>query len=483
MKNPDHHSIRFILDGRVTEVSFTPAFRPSVTLLNYLRSLPGHKGVKEGCGEGDCGACTVVMAAVGSDGKLHYRAIDSCLVFLPMIHGMQVITVENLAETKQSQLVLHPVQQALVSHHGTQCGYCTPGVVMSMFGLYKNHHQPDDGMILDALAGNLCRCTGYQSILEAAREATTLPDHDQFTHQAEEIIGMLNGINADRNPLILEGGGQRYFRPFTREQALTLRRDHPEAVIINGSTDIALRQTKKGELIPSILDLSGVDDLCFLKERGSQIIIGSGLRLENLKQWSKDHYPPMYDILKVFGSLQIRNMATLGGNIGSASPIGDLLPLLMVKGAKIVLQSTEGERIQELHEFITGYRKTGIRSGEIIAEVIIDKPLDSEVVRCYKVSKRTDLDIATVSASFSLVLRAGVTETIRMAYGGMAAQTMRVSVAEGFLSGKPWSREVVEQAVKLVEDAFIPITDARAGAAYRRKVAGKLLLKFYSETC
>jgi xanthine dehydrogenase small subunit len=191
----------------------------------------------------------------------------------------------------------------------------------------------------------------------------------------------------------------------------------------------------------------------------------------------------MYDILKVFGSLQIRNMATLGGNIGSASPIGDMLPLLLVKGAKIVLRSAAGERIQDLQDFILGYRKTGLRPDEIISGVIIDKPVDGELIRTYKVSKRTDLDIATVSAAFCLALREGVVETVRMAYGGMAAQTMRVPVAEGFLTGKPWERIPVEQAMKMVEEAFTPITDARAGAAYRRKVAGNLLLKFFTETC
>lgn len=483
MKNLDHQSVRFVLDGLVREVSFGPELCPSVTLLNYLRSLPGHKGVKEGCGEGDCGACTVVVAMVGKDHKLQYRAIDSCLVFLPMIHGMQVITVENLAEKKDYDTVLHPVQQALVSHHGTQCGYCTPGVVMSMFGLCKNHHNPDDQVILDALAGNLCRCTGYQSILEAAREVSSVPDQDHFRQQEPEILRMLDDINAERDPLILEGGGQRYFRPFTLEQALILRRDHPEALIINGSTDIALRQTKKGEMIPSILDLSAVDELVYLTESDHKYRIGSGIRLEYLKQWSERYYPPMYDILKVFGSLQIRNMATLGGNIASASPIGDMLPLLLVKGAKLVLRSADGGRIQDLQDFILGYRKTSLAPDEIITEVILEKPWEEEVIRSYKVSKRTDLDIATVSAAFCLVLREGKAETLRMAYGGMAAQTMRVPAAEDFLTGKPWTRDHVEQAMKLVEKAFTPITDARGGAAYRQKVAGNLLLKLFTETC
>jgi xanthine dehydrogenase small subunit len=471
--------VQFVLNDRVVSVDFTAntELKPTTTVLNYLRSLPFHKGVKEGCAEGDCGACTVVIAESES-GKLVYKAIDSCLVFLPMIHGKQLITVENLADNGQ----LHPVQQEMVNHNGSQCGYCTPGIVMSLFGLYKNHHNPEKRIIEDALTGNLCRCTGYQPIIKAAEHACSCVDTDKFKLHSAGITGLLEEINHDKSPVEIHTPIQDYYKPFTLKDALILRTKHPNAIIIGGATDSALRQTKKRELLTEILDISDVAELNYFLEEDSIFKIGSGLTLEQLKKHSEGNLPALLNMLKIFGSLQIRNLATIGGNIGSASPIGDTLPLLMVYKAHIKLQSETSERIVWIEDFIKGYRLTDLRQNELITAVYITKPTTEAIIRSYKVSKRKDLDISTVSGGFSLKLENGNVKEIILAFGGMADKPKRARNTEKYFIGKPWTRPIVENAMKLLSEEFMPLSDARAGAEYRTLVAGNLLLKFFVET-
>lgn len=484
MLSSSQNKIVFILDGEVREIEpgTDAGIRPTTTVLDYLRSLPGHKGVKEGCAEGDCGACTVVIAEPGKDQRLIYRAVDSCLLFLPMIHGKQLITIENLAKRDGGKVFLHPVQQALVDHHGTQCGFCTPGMVMSMFALWKNHRKPDDNAIREALAGNLCRCTGYQSILDAVHQSFLFKEADQFDDNEEETINLLQKITADTITIEIKSDHQRYLKPFILAEALRLMKENPGSAVIHGSTDVALRQTKKRELLPLIIDLSDVHELDYLTDEGYHWRFGAGVTLEFLKDWSQTNLPVMNSILKVFGSLQIRNLATLGGNIGSASPIGDLLPLLLVLDTVIVARSSSGSRNIPFGEFITGYRQTALHPGEIIAEVIISKPDELELIRTYKVSKRPDVDISTVSAAFRMKRENGVVSGISVAYGGMAERPLRATAVENSLTGKPWSRESVESAMEVVRNSFSPISDARAGAGYRSQVSANLLLKFYLES-
>ena len=336
-------TIRFVFDDHVTELGFNElsGFSPTITVLNYLRSLPSRKGVKEGCAEGDCGACTVVLAEIGVHGKLVYQTVDSCLVFLPMIHGKQLISVENLAVEGPRDTNLHPVQQMMVETGGSQCGYCTPGVVMSLFGLFKKHQNPSRETIEDALTGNLCRCTGYQPILEAAVKVGKEIQSDHFATDEKKIISLLKTIRSNRETIEIKTARQKYFKPFTLEEALRIRRENPQAVIISGSTDVALRQTKKNELLPAILDLSAVEELRYAREDKEGCYIGSGLSLEQVKGFSERRLPALFNILKVFGSLQIRNLATIGGNVGSASPIGDTLPLLIAYRAKVKVQSAD----------------------------------------------------------------------------------------------------------------------------------------------
>ncbi len=477
-----HQILSFVLDGKIQNITFSEHFSPTTTVLNYLRSGNEHRGVKEGCAEGDCGACTVVIAELDVNNKLSYQAWDSCLVFLPMIHGKQLITIENLKQVKDGQSILHPVQETMVSCNGSQCGYCTPGIVMSLFSLYKSEDKPSTLRIEDVLTGNLCRCTGYKPILEAAAKACVHGGKDQFNNEEAEIISMLLEIRKNTESLSVENKTQKYHQPLSKAEALKLRKQKPGAVLISGATDIALRVTKKHEHLSDVIDLSHVQE--FKKSGGdvNTIYLGAGLSLEAVKTLVKQTLPALYETLVVFGSKQIRSLATLGGNLGSASPIGDTLPTLMAYDASVILESEEGVREINMNRFVLGYRKTELRSDELITGVHIPKHEPDKIVKFYKVSKRKDLDISTVSACFSLKLQGSTVKEIRMAYGGMAAVTKRVETAENFLTGKTWSREMVEQAMDLIGKEFTPISDARSGAAFRSMAAKNLLLKFWSET-
>jgi xanthine dehydrogenase small subunit len=473
------NTVNFILDGKTVTVDFEKeGISPTITVLNYLRSLPNHKGVKEGCAEGDCGACTVVLAEPNITGEIVYRAVNSCLIFLPMIDGKQLITIENLAQKKNGEVKLHPVQQAMVDLNSSQCGFCTPGIVMSIFTLQKSHINLTREIAEDALTGNLCRCTGYQPILDAALKVSK-GQSDHFSENESFIKNELDCLESKQTDIFIKTEDQIYIQPKSLKSVLSFLKEHPDATVINGSTDIALKQTKKFEFILKVIDLSAVQELKFFKEETNRIEIGAGLSLESIKTTLNGQFPAFNEMLKVFASKQIRELATLGGNIGTASPIGDTLPLLFAYNAKLKIINQNGERFMKIEDFIKGYRQTDLQAGELIYSLIIPK---NHNVRFYKVSKRKDLDISTVSAGFSIRLINEKVNDICLAFGGMAAMPKRAQRTETFLMGKDWKEENILGAMKILKEEFQPLSDARSGAEFRKLAAKNLLLKFYEET-
>jgi xanthine dehydrogenase small subunit len=470
--------LRFVLDYRIVEIDFSKkGFLPSTTVLNYLRSQPGHRGTKEGCAEGDCGACTVVLGEL-KNGKIHYRAVDSCLLFLPAIHGKQLITVENLAIRNGHEIKLHPVQQAMVENYGSQCGFCTPGIVMALFALYKSDIKITRHNVIQSLAGNLCRCTGYDPIYKAALQCCSNRHPDQFDEGEKETIKMLNVIRNGGESLEIRTTKQNYFLPGNLQDALLFRAENSKAHVVNGATDVAIRQNKFHEYLPEILDVSAVDELRIIKKQEEGFYLGAGVSLESFLAFAETQMPQLLPMLEVFASWQIRNVASIGGNLATASPIGDLIPLFMALKARLELIGSAGSRWVEMGDFITGYRKNCLSNDELIKGVFIPFIEPGIVFKTEKVSTRRDLDISTLSIAMRLKTNAdNLTDEIILAYGGMADRPKRAASTEKFLMNKPWTKETIVMAQDFIEKDFTPISDARSGAEYRMLAAKNLLMK------
>jgi xanthine dehydrogenase small subunit len=477
------NTLEFVLDNRIVEIDFSKTdFRPSTTVLNYLRMLPEHRGTKEGCAEGDCGACTVVLGELGKDNRIHYKAVDSCMLFLASINGKQLITVENLAQRKGNEILLHSVQKAMVDEHGSQCGFCTPGIVMSLFAFYKSNLKATRENIVNALSGNLCRCTGYQSIYNAAKAVCSLRQPDHFDDNEKVIVELLKQINAKVEMLELIHNKQTYFLPKNLKQALSIKDVNADAYIVNGTTDTAIRQNKLHEYLPKIIDISAIPELKEIRSEDGGCYIGAGVSIEEIKKFSGKFFPELKPMLSVFASHQIRNVATLGGNLCTASPIGDLIPLMFALKAKFEIVSENGGRWVNAEDFIVGYRKSCLFSDELLMGIHIPRIDKDEVIKTEKVSNRRDLDISTVSIAGRLKLDSkNIVKEIILAYGGMAAVVKRANHVEDYLMGKEWTRKTVEKAMNLIPKDFIPISDARASKEYRMVVAENLLLKLVVE--
>lgn len=474
-----YKTISFVFNNRLKTIDFNNSpYTPNTTVLEYLRDNPRFKGTKEGCAEGDCGACTVVLAEIGKNGSLVYKAVNSCLVFLPKLHGRQLITIESLEDDSGN---LHPIQKAMIDQHGSQCGFCTPGMIMSLFAYYKSNDFFDRDKVIDAISGNLCRCTGYKSIIRAAEQAMFEKAKDHFSAKEEEIRDLLKSIPA--GTIEIKKENFLYLIPDNLKDTLALRKKHTRAVIIGGGTDLALKVTQENQSIPEIIDLSRTDELKRISILKEGVSIGGSVTINELSDLSKTILPAINEICRVFASRQIRHMATIAGNIGTASPIGDLIPVLMAYEAEIILLSEEQKRRLPLADFIRGYRQTDIHSAEIIHSIFIPFPAPGIILRAYKISKRKDMDITSVGAAFRLLLdKSNVVQSIKIVYGGMAASCMRAEVTENFLEGKLWIKNRVEDAAELLYNDFSPLSDVRAGEKFRRRAAANLLIKFWSET-
>jgi xanthine dehydrogenase small subunit len=351
---------------------------------------------------------------------------------------------------------------------------------MSLFAVYKNYSNPSRAIIDDALAGNLCRCTGYQSIINAAEKACSGNGEDQFTATEAKTIEQLQSIAG--KTITIDNGTQTYYRPTTLAEACELKNQFPDALLINGATDIGLLVTKRHMLLKTIIDLDGVSDFSGIEAHSDSTTFGAGVKLEDVKLNTIESHPALEKMLAVFGSKQIRNLATMGGNVGSASPIGDTPPVLMAYDATLVLASANGDREVQMRDFVTGYRQTVLAKNEIIKAFKVPQAPAGTVIQSYKVSKREQLDISTVSSGFRLKLNGETVEEIKLYYGGMAAQTINAAKTEAFLLGKTWDRATVNEALNLIAKDFTPISDARSTAAGRTVMAKNLLLKFWSET-
>ena len=469
--------IRFYYRGAVQTVTDAA---PTRTVLQHLREDLHCTGTKEGCAEGDCGACTVVVGDLQDNGKVALKTVNACIQLLPTLDGKALLTVEDL---KQADGALHPVQQAMVECHGSQCGFCTPGFVMSLWGLYLKQEgktdQPQRKEIDDALSGNLCRCTGYRPIIDAAQRMGELPqvpfDRDRLADALQQVQrgGMLSYTH----------NGQTFFAPRTLAQLIKIRSEHPAACLLAGSTDIGLWVTKQMRDLGNIIYLGQVAELRSMREEDGMLEIGAGVTLNDAYEALCRHYPcELSEMWQRFASLPIRNAGTLGGNVANGSPIGDSMPWLIALGADIVVCGARGRRVMPLENFYLGYQKKDLQPGEFVEAVRIPLPRKNVQFRTYKLAKRFDQDISAVCAAFCITLDGDMVINARIAFGGMAAIPQRAAQAEAALNGQLWNEAMLKQAMALLAQDYAPLTDMRASSAYRMKAAQNLLRRFWLET-
>ena len=463
-------TIRFIRRGELVSLNNVP---PDRTLLEVLREDLGCTGTKEGCGEGDCGACTVVLGEAEGQ-SIRYRAINSCIRLAHSVDGMALWTVEDLASEDGT---LHPAQEAMVQCHGSQCGFCTPGFVMSLFGMYQNHvcrGEPiSRELAQEELSGNLCRCTGYRPILDAARQMAELP---AVRIDEPALLEQLHSLRREAPAL------GAYLAPTTLQELLAARAAHPDAQIVAGCTDVGLWVTKMHMQFGKVLDVTAVDELRRVEHYGNHIAIGAAVTLADAFDALIELWPQVRTFANRFSGLPVRNSGTLGGNVANGSPIGDSMPLLIALNAHVVLMSTRGYRDMSLENFYTGYRKTVLAGDEVLAWIKVPRPVAGEQLRIYKISKRYDDDISAVCLAVNLRLENNTVAKISIGAGGVAATPVRAAKTEASLRGKPWTLDAVQKATAALRAEFQPISDMRASAAYRSEVLGNLMQRFWLES-
>ena len=453
--------ISFRLNDRLVTLDDMSA---SQTLLDYLRLEKQLRGTKEGCAEGDCGACTVLIGRLAEDG-LKYESVTACIRLLGSLHACHVVTVEYL---KGEGGELHPVQKAMVDLHGSQCGFCTPGIVMSLYGLWLTNPKPDRAAIEKTLQGNLCRCTGYSPIIAAAQEMAEhgLPEQDCLANERKEIIRQLKSLETNKRIEI----GDEIIVPGSVEDLAQTVQQHPDATIVAGSTDAGLWVTKFMRDISPAVFVGGLKDLQKINSDKSGITIGAGVTYTDAFEPLVGYFPQLGPFLDRLGGEQVRNMGTIGGNIANGSPIGDTPPPLIVLGATLTLRSTEGTRDLPLEEFFIEYGKQDRAPEEFVEQIHIPALEPADKFAVYKISKRLDEDISAVCGAFLVSFNdAGNVEKIKIAFGGMAGTPKRASNVESSLLGKPWNEEQVTKAMKLFDEDYEPLSDWRASANYRQQ--------------
>lgn len=478
------NTLSFLLDGERIDLANIP---PTTTVLNFLREQLNRTGTKEGCAEGDCGACTVVIADL-KEGQLRYRAVNACIQFVPVLDGKVLYTVESL----KAQQGLHPIQQAMVDCHASQCGFCTPGFVMSLFALYKTEIPPSRERLCMALSGNLCRCTGYRPILAAGERmhayAEQIPPEQQTLVSAAfgnmlgevELIQQLQALESNHS-LYLADQHSSFFAPKTLNELAEYLISYPQARILAGGTDVGLWVTKQHRDLNQLVYLGAVEELKGVTKTAGYLEIAAAVSLEEAYQALVAEYTELQDLYERFASLPIRNAGTLVGNVANGSPIGDSMPALIALGAQIVLQQGAQIRSLALEDFYLGYQKKNLQAGEFVRAIRIPLPKPQQIFRTWKISKRFGQDISAVCAAFAVEVEQNQVTSVRIAFGGMAATPKRALQTEQALLGQVWSETTLGHAVQALQQDFKPLTDMRASAEYRSVVAANLLRKFFLE--
>jgi xanthine dehydrogenase small subunit len=429
--------------------------RPDTTVLTWLRAHQRLTGTKEGCAEGDCGACTVLVSTLDGRG---YMAANSCIMAIGQVAGRHVLTVEGLSAD-----LFHPIQSAMAANGSSQCGFCTPGIVVSLAGLLNKAATPSEADIHDALAGNLCRCTGYKPIVEAAMKTAN------YALPASALPIAIS--------LSISSNGAQFHRPKTLPQLFKLRAKFPTATLLGGGTDLGVALAEHEATWPVAIWTGAVQQLLLIKQTKSHWHFGAAVTWSQMLETLGSDLPSFTTLLRRFGSTQIRNMGTIGGNIGTASPIGDGPPPLIALGASITLASPSGERTMPLEDFFLDYRKTALASDEVIKSIAIPKPANDQHFRVWKISKRYDQDISTVCGAFNLTIKDGVITSARVAFGGMAATPRRTIEVEAALIGTTVAGGDFSNVASAIRTAFKPLSDWRGTSDYRSQVAGNLALR------
>ncbi|MDN6885403.1 xanthine dehydrogenase small subunit [Variovorax sp. CAN2819] len=504
--------IRFFHRGKIVDVT---GVHPTRSVLDWLREDARCTGTKEGCNEGDCGACTVVIGELAADPQapgtvdgLSLQTVNACIQFLPTLHGKALFTVEDLKAQAQCQAkaqnadtghhgkhpvhTLHPVQQAMVDCHGSQCGFCTPGFVMSLWASYEHHQaegtQPTRQQLADDLSGNLCRCTGYRPILDAGQRMFDLPSVRLDTRPVVAALTALQNDGLDLNYAAPLGARIDHFHaPKTLAQLAALREQKPRAQLLAGSTDVGLWVNKQFRDLGDIIYVGDVAELKSIEDRpdnGGELYIGAGASLESAFAALVQRVPSLAEVWLRFASPPIRHVGTMGGNVANGSPIGDSPPVLMSLDAQIELRRGDVVRRMPLPEFYLDYMKNQLQPGEFVQGLAVPHAAMKRQVRAYKISKRFDCDISALCAGFAIELEAGsdTVKAVRLAFGGMAATVKRAANAEAALVGKPWTQASVATARLALAQDFKPLSDMRASADYRLLVAQNLIQRLWLET-